>query len=427
MCACARPRRGPSSRNCPTRRAGLTRLGVPQQARPGFRNIVATMNPTTPHDDPQEHAPAISSARAPQSSPEPGPPAGGRTGGAMEHAPGASPLAGMLGPALALLALLLGLFLAYQMRDLAQRLDLEQAARATHEQHDGDRERRLAELERQWTQAQGEADVAAGQVTDADLRRRRDMLALIDIERVVEQAQLQLRLGAPAGAAIDALVAVDARLGRLGSARALRIQAALHHDLIRLRGAPDIDRGALAARLDPLLAAVDSWHATADAARRGAPPPAVAAPAPAPEHVASPPPRAANAAAERIAPTAPSTGARVRAWIESEFGDLLRIREVPTPEALLLGPAQQQLLRDRVRLGVLDLRQAILARDERTIRSEETALEALLQRYFDPAQPAVAAALAQLRATASAALPNTAPSLDETLGALRSARGGNDG
>jgi uroporphyrin-3 C-methyltransferase len=345
----------------------------------------------------------------------------------MEHAPGASPLAGMLGPALALLALLLGLFLAYQMRDLAQRLDLEQAARATHEQHDGERERRLAELERQWTLAQGEADVAAGQVTDADLRRRRDMLALIDIERVVEQAQLQLRLGAPAGAAIDALVAVDARLGRLGSARALRIQAALHHDLIRLRGAPDIDRGALAARLDPLLAAVDSWHATADAARRGAPPPAVAAPEPAPEHVASPPPRAANAAAERIAPTAPSTGARVRAWIESEFGDLLRIREVPTPEALLLGPAQQQLLRDRVRLGVLDLRQAILARDERTIRSEETALEALLQRYFDPAQPAVAAALAQLRATASAALPNTAPSLDETLGALRSARGGNDG
>ncbi len=101
---------------------------------------------------------------------------------------------------------------------------------------------------------------------------------------------------------------------------------------------------------------------------------------------------------------------------------MLRIREIDTPEALRLGPAQQRLLRDRFRLGILDLREAILARDERTVRAEEAALEVLLTRYFDANQPEVASALALLRASAAAASGGAMPSLDETLAALRAAR-----
>jgi uncharacterized protein HemX len=119
--------------------------------------------------------------------------------------------------------------------------------------------------------------------------------------------------------------------------------------------------------------------------------------------------------------------ARVRAWLAREFGDFLRIREVDTPEAILLAPAQQQLLRDRFRLGVLDLRQAILARDERAVRAEAGALDALLEHYFDPNQPEVAAAQAQLRLAAAAVVPAATVTLDETLVALHAARAGNDG
>lgn len=308
----------------------------------------------------------------------------------------------------AALALIFALYLVRRTSEMEQRIAEEHAQAAAHDQRSADLERRLAELERQWTQAQSEAEAAPGLASDAELRRHRETLALLDIERLVEQTQLQLRLGASTSVAIDALLAADARLSRVAGSNAPRVQTALRHDLARLRAAPDVDRGALAARLDPLLAAVDSWHLTADVTHSGLR--ASGPPAPAP----------ANAPA---LPPAESIGARVRAWIESEFGDLVRIRQVSTPEALLLSPVQQQLVRERFRLGVLDLRQAILARDERMVRAEEAALEDLLVRYFDPRQPAVAAALAQLRATAGASAASAPVSLEETLSALRAARG----
>ncbi len=315
---------------------------------------------------------------------------------------------GVLLPALALalaaLALILALYLVVQSADGQRRMTQEHAENLARDQRGSDSDRRLGELERQWAQAQAEEDVSAVRITEAQLRRRREALAMLDIERAVEQAQLQLRLGGAVGGAIDALSAIDAHLGRLGSANALRVQAALRHDLARLKQVPDVDRGALATRLDALLTAVDSWHPSADAAHPAA--------------------RAAIVAVPATASQRPESAfARVRAWLSQEFGDFLRIREIDTPEALLLGPAQQQLLRDRFRLGVLDLRQAILARDERAIRAEEGALETLLQRFFDPNQPGVSAAIAQLRAAATAAIPAASPSLDETLAALHAVRG----
>jgi uncharacterized protein HemX len=119
---------------------------------------------------------------------------------------------------------------------------------------------------------------------------------------------------------------------------------------------------------------------------------------------------------------AETAGARLRAWLAREFGDFMRIREVDTPDALLLAPAQRQLLRDRFRLGVLDLRQAMLARDERAVRAEAGALDALLEHYFDSNQPEVAAARVQLRAAAASVVQAAAVTLDETLAAVHAAR-----
>jgi uroporphyrin-3 C-methyltransferase len=320
---------------------------------------------------------------------------------------GAGP-AGWAAVALAAVAVLLGWLALQRAGDVDRRLEQERLEDLSRQQQAAEREHGLEDLQRQWNQAQSDADVAGGQMTDPDLRRRREALALIDVERVVEQAQLQLRLGAPSTTAIDALQGADARLGRLAGPGAARVQAALRRDLARLKAAPDLDRGLLAARLDPMLRAVDGWHASADVAHP--------AERPAPAPVAAP-----RAGVEAPAPS--GWGAQLRAWATREFGDLLRIREIDTPEALRLGPAQQQLLRDRVRLGILDLREAILARDERTIRAEATGLEFLLTRYFDAGQPEVAAAVAQLQATVGAVTGGALPSLDETLAALRVARG----
>jgi uncharacterized protein HemX len=326
---------------------------------------------------------------------------------------------------LATMALVLGVTLLHRTDEITRHVEQARTDDLLRDQRGGERELRLSALERQWTQAQGDGDVSAAGgatvVANADIRRRREQLALIDIERLVEQVQLQLRLGAAPAVATEALVVADARLSRLASPSALRVQIALHHDLARLRAAPDIDRSAVAAQLDPLLSAVDRWHASSDPLHPAARPlAAVAAPA-------TTAPASGTVPAGTAAPGGDTAGARLRSWLAREFGDFLRIREVDTPDALLLAPAQQQLLRDRFRLGVLDLRQAILARDERAVRAETGALDALLERYFDPNEPEVAAAQAQLRAAAGAAVPAAAVSLDETLIALHAARGGNDG
>ena len=360
-----------------------------QRTRHGFRNIVLVMS---------EASPPSSNVAA----------AGAGAGGS---APTAVRALGLLSLLLAALALTLAFYLTRRDNNLELRIAQEHADGLARDQHNTDLDRRLGELERQWAQAQSDADVTTGLVSSAELRRHREALALLDVERLVEQAQVQLRLGAAPSVAIDALSAADTRLGHMPGERAAHVQAALRHDLARLKAAPDFDRGALAARLDPLLVAVDGWRVSADPLHLGLRA-AGAAPASAP-----------NPPAVRPADT---FGARLRAWIESEFGDLVRIREVSTPEALLLNPAQQQFLRERFRLGVLDLRQAILARDERMVRAEQAALENLLLNYFDPGQPAVAIALAQLRAIGSASTGAAPPTLEETLSALRAAHGVSD-
>lgn len=364
------------------------------------------MNESAPPSLPVPEAPPTGEARA-QPAQSALPPA---APGPIDPAPVRdSARVAWLAVGLASVAIVLGAVAVQRSMELLSRLEQGRGEEQAREARDLERDRQIEELRREWSQAQSEADLAAGQLTDAGLRKRRETLALIDVERIVEQVQVELRLGAPAAVAVNALTAVDARLERLAGPAAVRVQVALRHDLARLKAAPDLDRGQLAARLDPLISGVDGWHASADVQH------ASQRPSVAPANASA---KGAGGAASGGEPV----GARIRAWIEREFGDLLRIREIDTPEALLIGPVQQQLLRDRVRLGLLDLREAILAHDERTIRAEDAALESLLARYFDPNQPEVAAAIAQLRTTAAAATGWVAPSLDETLGALRAAR-----
>jgi len=259
-------------------------------------------------------------------------------------------------------------------------------------------EQRMATLEQQWASAQSDADTAGG--LDALVRERREALAAVDIERLIELAQMQLRSGAPNSVAIEALTAADARLARLSGAAPRRVQAAIHRDLARLRAAADVDVPSQAARVDALLSQVGAWPLLADASR--------------PALRTTPLPPAATPAARRE----DATGARVRAWFEREFGDLLRIRRVDTPEALVLDPAQQQLARERARISLLAIRQGLLARNGAMVQAEALSLQSLLRQYFDRGNSEVDAAIGQARALAAEAASAAAPSLDESLRAV---------
>ncbi|MCA3211324.1 MAG: uroporphyrinogen-III C-methyltransferase [Burkholderiales bacterium] len=246
-----------------------------------------------------------------------------------------------------------------------------------------------------------------------DLTRGRDEAALWEVERLVTVAAQELQVGGNLGTALAALQAADARLARIDRPQLVNLRRALTGDIERLRSAPAVDLTGLAVKLDQLAAAVDGWPLLAEPPRKG--PLAPAAPAA---------PGAAEAAARGRDSAEAGAWAGVRRWLREEFGGLLQIRQVDTPEALLLDATQQRLARQQMRLRLLNARQALLQRNDKLYRGDLGEAQQLLGRYFDVRQPAVAAAAAQLKSMAQAPLSVDVPRVDATLAALRAARGG---
>lgn len=230
-----------------------------------------------------------------------------------------------------------------------------------------------------------------------ELARGRDEAALIDIERLITLAAQDLRFTGHVPTALNALQAADARLARLDRPQYVNLRRALARDMDRLRNVPVIDLTGLALKLDQMAAGVDTLPLLADPAVK----PARSAPAPAKEA---------------------STWDKVRAWLAEEFGELVRIREVETPDALLLSGIQQQLVRSQLRLRLFDARQALLARNERIFRADLAEAQTLVARYFDVKSPAGGALLLQLKQLAQTPLAVDVPNLDESLAAVRATR-----
>src|SRR5262249_6671385 len=219
-----------------------------------------------------------------------------------------------------------------------------------------------------------------------DLARGRDEATLLDVERLVTLASQDLRFTGHVQGALNALQAADARLARLDRPQYLGLRRALARDIERLRAVPIVDVTGIALKLDQVATSVDALPLLGDPTVKPAkvtpPPPVVPRPPAKPESVWD----------------------RVRTWLGDEFGDLVRIREIDTPDTLLLSGIQQRLVRDQFRLRLLDARQALLARNERLFRADLSEAQALLTRYFDVKGVNGSAALLQLRQLAQSPL-----------------------
>lgn len=236
-----------------------------------------------------------------------------------------------------------------------------------------------------------------------ELARGRDEATLLDVERLVTLAAQDLRFTGHVASALSAMQAADARLARLDRPQYLGLRRALARDIDRLRSVPVIDLTGIALKLDQVAAAIDGIALLSEPAARPARVPEAQAPAAAPAR-------------------APTTWEKVRAWLADEFGDLVRIREVETPDALLLTGMQQRLVRSQFRLRLLDARQALLGRNEKIFRADLTEALALLTRYFDVKSAGGGATLLQLRQLAQSNLSVDIPNLDESLHAIRATR-----
>jgi uroporphyrin-3 C-methyltransferase len=356
----------------------------------------------------------------------------------MSSVPIASPSASTFRQRLPLIvavsALALAVLLALAWWRQAQRLDktARELARRQADQElvvrdEVSRNKQLQESLRQITaryavleskQAESQSQQLALEQMYQTLSRSHDDTSLVEVEQIVGMAAQQLQLAGNVNGAVSALQAADARLARDGSPRLVPVRRAIGRDLERLRAVPSVDAAGIALKLEQVAAQVDSLPLLAGFGGE--------------TELAD----AKEAAREE-------SRARVqaepvwwnRAWhrlreLGSEFvqdaSQLIRIRKVETPEALLLAPPQTYFVRENLRLRLLNARFALLARQEALFRADMRAARDMLARYFDVKSKAGASALHTIKSLETAAVAIELPTLNDTVAALRSARPARD-
>lgn len=249
----------------------------------------------------------------------------------------------------------------------------------------------------------------------ADLARTRDDWALAEVEQILAVASQQLQLAGNVQGAIIALQNADQRVARTERPQFIVLRRAIAKDLDRLKALPAVDLAGNALRLDSIVGMVDSLPLLSDEK-----------PAPRPRLDAETIDRSARPGED------PSSG-----WVEwlqdqlrfvgaetwQKFGQLVRVREVSEPDALLLAPTQAYFVRENLKLRLLNARLALLARQESTYRADLLHAQEALQKYFDLRSRQTLAALALLRQVQSANTVIEIPTLAESLAAARNVKG----
>jgi uroporphyrin-3 C-methyltransferase/uroporphyrinogen III methyltransferase/synthase len=273
-------------------------------------------------------------------------------------------------------------------------------------------------LESRQTEAQSQ-QVALEQMYQ-DLSKNRDEWALAEIEQVLSTASQQLQLAGNVQGALIALANADRSLSRSDKPQFINIRRAIARDMEKLKALPAVDMAGVALRLDNVIAQVDTLPLLSDEKpalpAAGTPAPASAPKARGGKHPAAPAP----------VPAEPTLGERVgatwRNWSREMWDDirqLIRVRSVDTPEALMLSPGEQYFLRENLKLRLLNARLALLSRNESTFRADLNTAQETLLKYFDTRARATQAAQAALRQVQANNVAIDMPDLADSLNAVR--------
>jgi uroporphyrin-3 C-methyltransferase len=231
------------------------------------------------------------------------------------------------------------------------------------------------------------------------LARSRDESGLLEAEQAIALATQQLQLAGNVPAAILALRAAETRLAAVDLASALVLRKAVAKDLERLKALPVVDLAGTSLLVEQVLLAIDKLPLAMDGRPQATP---------------------EKAAAAAVLP-----------WWQRTFSDmwqelrgLVRIQRFDQAEAVLLAPGQGFLLRENLKLRLLNARLALLSRDQATFRSELKATAEALGRHFDTRDKGVQAALDTLRQLLARDVVVALPELGETQAALGGLRSG---
>ncbi|TJZ77466.1 uroporphyrinogen-III C-methyltransferase [Chitiniphilus eburneus] len=255
-------------------------------------------------------------------------------------------------------------------------------------------EREIALLAGKQAEAQGQQATLTA-LYDA-LTRSETQRVLAELEQTLSFASQQLQLAGNVSAALVGLETVQDKLAQLDRPELIPVRKAVARDIEKLKSQPYLDVVGISAKLDTLVAGIDKLPLAVDGYRH--------------------PPEPVDASAERH-----WFKRLVReAW--NDLKQLVRIREMDKPEAMLLTPEQSFFLRENVKLRLLDARTALLLRNDGAFRADLHAARDYLANYFDAAAAQTRSTEASLKELSEESLAIPLPSLAESLAAVRGAR-----
>lgn len=280
-----------------------------------------------------------------------------------------------------------------------------------------DMQAKVSVLEAKQSEAQGQ-QLALEQLYQ-DLSKSRDEWALAEIEQVLATASQQLQLAGNVQGALIALQNSDARLAKSEKTQFIAVRRAIAKDVEMLKALPQLDLTGLVLRLDSVIAQVDNIPLWSDEK-----PPVVATPPKAPLRVL---PRVSKAKEEKEASvTENSFSAQLQDRWQSfssemwtELKQLVRVRNVESPDALLLSPSQAYFAKENLKLRLLNARLALLSRNEGAFRSDMISAQDLISKYFDVRSKQTQTAQALLKQIQSNNLSIEMPALTESLNSVR--------
>ncbi len=276
-----------------------------------------------------------------------------------------------------------------------------QATAGMHENRERALEARIAALESRLAESQSQQ--VALEAMYRDLTGDREDAVLADAEQTLQLANQQLQLAGNVSLALTALYGLDERLQGFGKPNFIALRKALAHDIDALRRLPYVDTVGLAAKIDTLAGTIDALPLQIDLRSDGGEPPS------------------------SIAADA-SFWQRLKADVARELHQIIKIRHMDKPDAMLMTPEQNFSLRQHVKLRLLNARVALLQRDETSYQADIKAAERYLKQFFDGRAQSTQATLAGIKTLRETKLVVEYPNLADSLAAVRDSRpksGGN--
>jgi uroporphyrin-III C-methyltransferase len=281
--------------------------------------------------------------------------------------------------------------LARRLRDIEA--DAREARSIARQSQEAARDAHVKVAQLEARLAESQSQQLALEALYQELSRNRDEWQLAEIEQVLAIAQQQLQLAGNVRAALLALQLAEGRLAKSDRPQFLPVRRALARDIERLKGLPVLDIAPMTARIDTLVASVDSLPLAFD------------------ERSERP------AAAKEVADK--GFWSRLGSEVWGEVRQLVVVRQVGSSEAPLLPPPQAYFVRENLRLRLLNARISLLTRDEAGYREDLRAAQAWIQRYFDTRSKQAADASAQLKQLSSTSISFEMPTISESLDAVR--------